>query len=80
MTLKKNDKTNDWFRCIFCNHPLGWSSSEMASDVLDDYKDGDPAQIWFFLCPNCGRDYEIVEPNEESRDADYKEYYDKYYE
>lgn len=62
-------------KCLFCGGDLCWDSDAMAQDTYGDYTGDNVAEIHFLHCLNCGRDYEIADPNEEERCTSYKEYW-----
>lgn len=71
MEIEKNN-----FKCFFCGGNLIWESDFNANEVAgDDYEDDDFAVASYFTCQNCGRFYEIREPNKEERETTYKDYW-----
>ena len=54
---------------------LCWDSAEMAADSSDDFADDDTAVINYFHCRRCGRSYEVIDPPQEERETEYKEFW-----
>ena len=63
-------------KCLFCGGDLCYESDGMANEVFAEYLDDDTAVISYYHCLNCGRSYEICEPNKEERQGDYKNYWE----
>ena len=61
--------------CPYCGGRMIWGSSCMANERVDGYEDEDTAVIDYYRCDTCGRDYEIVEPNETERETEYRAYW-----
>ena len=70
-----NPTTHSGYKCIFFGYEMHWESCESASELLDDYNDDDASTIWYFICPHCGCDYEVIEPKEEDKIKMYNEYW-----
>lgn len=47
----------------------------MACDEFADYDGDTDAVVNYFHCMNCGRSYEIVDPNKEEKEVNYKAYW-----
>lgn len=63
----------DIIKCFFCGSELCWNSDANANDLWDGYSD--EACMHFYTCPRCGRSYEVVEPDLEEKNLNYKEYW-----
>ena len=63
-------------RCIFCGGELSFDGQEMANHKALDYEDDEVAMVHYIRCKKCGRDYEVIDPNKEERETDYKEYWE----
>ena len=71
------DKSDRNLKCPFCDGDLIWNSDCDVQELCDDYDEDDTAIASYYLCSRCGRDYEIIEPKEEDRMGEYKEYWSK---
>lgn len=68
---------NEYLICIFCGGELSWSSTEMAADVYPgEYEDDGSATVNELQCRRCGRMYEVLDPTEEERETDFRDYWD----
>ena len=73
--MKKRQRTENSLRCIFCGGKLCFESQFMASEIFADFYDDDTAIVYNLHCMNCGRSYEIVDPQEEEREKSYINYW-----
>ena len=64
------------FTCLFCGGELSYHGNDMANEVYGDYEDDNAAVISYLKCRKCGRNYEVVDPNKEERENDYKAYWE----
>lgn len=65
-SLKKDAAKN---YCFICGHEVIWNSTFDAHDVSDDYDENDPAMCNYYHCPNCGADYEVIDPPQNERNT-----------
>ena len=63
------------FICPLCGGRLIWGSAGMAYEGSDCFDEEDDAQVNWFLCERCGRDYEVVDPPREEREEKYSDYW-----
>lgn len=63
------------FRCFFCYHEVIWDNDFMLSEVSDI--DDDEAIVSYYLCPFCGRSYEVSEPLKEEKADEYSDYWNE---
>lgn len=64
-------------RCFVCGTEVIFTGNNMASEVYSAYEGDDEAMLMTYLCPKCGCEHEVVMPNKEERENDYKDYYKK---
>lgn len=50
-------------RCFYCNSVLNHEATEMASDRFD-IPEGEDFQIDYFVCPECGKHFEVDFPTQ----------------
>ena len=62
-------------KCLFCGEELIWSQDFNCSEISEEYEEDDTAVASYYLCPKCGRDYQIMEPTKEDKENEYKEYW-----
>ena len=65
-------------KCFVCGTELVFQDSEMCEVATrsEAYKDDDEAIMNYYLCPCCGRSYEVYDPSREEKEGDYKAYWD----
>ena len=68
-------KGKEFMTCPYCGGRMVWSTPDMAYELCDEYDEEDTAVVDYYVCQECGRDFEIYEPNEEARKTTYKQYW-----
>lgn len=63
--------------CLFCGSELNYMGNADGNQFAS-YDDDDSALISHFICPTCGRSYEVCDPTKEDREGLYKDYWDKH--
>lgn len=75
--MKNKNKTN-FPRCFFCDEKLCLDSDCDAYEVYPiEYDEQDSTIISMYHCPNCGREYEILDPPKELQEKEYSKYWKK---
>ena len=74
--LEKEEEDERNYHCLFCGGDLIWDSDENL-DTVSGCEDDDEGIVTFYTCSNCGRFYEIADPQKEDRETTYKEYWNK---
>jgi hypothetical protein len=53
------------YKCFFCQHELRWESDFGAEEVYDNAEELEMSgrKVSYFTCPECGAQYEVVQPS-----------------